>query len=54
MQVQILGSLTHLLWCYIYIIYFKFSLIGCGFAQASTNLVILIGNIHMSRKQKEL
>lgn len=54
MCVQLIGSISHLFWCYLYILVFKMGLIGCGLAQASTNVIILIGNLYMKQMQEDL
>ena len=48
MKVQIAenfaGTITHVIWSFVFVNYFDYGVIGTGFAGVLTNLLILVGN----------
>ena len=54
MYVQIVCSVLHVLWNYIFVMKLKLGVVGSGFASVITNFLILAGNVVFTRYKEEL
>jgi Na+-driven multidrug efflux pump len=51
MTVAIIGSILHIGWSYLFVKFLNYGAVGAGLASSITNLIILIGNLVVSRMQ---